>query len=173
MAGLHIMGTQAGRFLLFQNPAWDFHTFNFDSDPRLLREEIGDSISADDPDLKAFKKRGGKLILYHGWSDSMLSPLGTVNYYNSLVSEFGEKGTDQFLRLHMVPGMQHCIGGHGPDSFGQFGVAQGDAQNNVGSALEQWVEKNIAPDKIIAVKYKTDGDKNKNGVDIFCSDRIA
>jgi hypothetical protein len=156
MSGQHIMGVQAARFLVFQDPSWDFRAFDFDSGLRLLQEKTGNKLSADDPELRAFKKRGGKLILYHGWSDSMLAPLGTVKYFQSVVSKMGKKETDEFFRLYMIPGMQHCTAGPGPSSFGQFGAAQGDAEHNISAALERWVEKGTAPEKIIAAKYKTD-----------------
>ena len=63
--------------------------------------------------------------------------------------------TEAFVRLYMVPGMQHCGGGPGPDSFGQGGLGAKDAQHNVELALEQWVEKGIAPDAIVATKYES------------------
>ena len=66
-----------------------------------------------DPDLRAFKARGGKLIMYHGWNDQLISPLNTVNYYNSVAKTMGAKETDDFARLFMAPGMQHCAGGAG------------------------------------------------------------
>ena len=55
----------------------------------------------------------------------------------------------------MVPGMQHCGGGPGPNSFGQASVPLGDAQHDIGAALERWVTQGIAPDSIVATKYKT------------------
>jgi Tannase and feruloyl esterase len=60
----------------------------------------------------------------------------------------GRKDAESFTRLYMVPGMQHCIGGPGPNNFGNAMIA----------ALQHWVEQGSAPDKILATKYKTDGD---------------
>jgi hypothetical protein len=103
--------------------------------------------NATNPDLGAFKDRGGKLILYHGWSDAAVPPLSTVNYYSQVVSKMGQKAAD-FSRLYMVPGMQHCGGGPGPNIF----------REPITTALERWVENGAAPDTVIAMKYKVDGD---------------
>ena len=120
-------------------------------------EKTAKILNATDPNLKAFKARGGKLILYHGWNDAAISALNTINYYNDVVRKMGARKSEAFARLYMVPGMQHCSGGPGTDSFGQ-GVADArDAQHNVETALEQWVEKAIAPNVIVATKYQGRG----------------
>jgi feruloyl esterase len=66
----------------------------------------------------------------------------------------GAKESKTFVRLFMVPGMQHCGGGPGPNSFGALSVAQGDPEHDLAAALEQWVDKGVAPEQIIATKYK-------------------
>jgi feruloyl esterase len=86
------------------------------------------------------QRRGAKLILYHGWSDPDISPLNTVNYYKQVESVVGAK-TQDFARLFMVPGMQHCGGGPGTTSF--------DAV----TPLERWVEQGVAPERIVASHY--------------------
>ena len=90
--------------------------------------------NATNPDLSAFKKRGGKLIIYHGWSDAAIAPVNAINYYQSVVAKMGQKQTAEFVQLYMVPGMQHCAGGPGPSSFGQFGAAQSDPQHDMAAA---------------------------------------
>jgi feruloyl esterase len=153
-----VFSTQVNKYMLFQDPTWDFRTFNFERDVKLLDDRLGGIINATDPNLKAFKGHGGKLIIYHGWSDPAEAPLGTVNYYENVVSKMRQKNTVDFVRLYMVPGMQHCIGGPGPDSFGGFTPgAPADPQHSMSMALERWVEKGVAPEEIIATKYKTDG----------------
>jgi len=124
--------------LTYQDPDWDWRTFETDRDTALADERTG-FINAIDPDLEAFKARGGKLILYHGWNDTGIVPGNTVNYYGNVLSFMGS-GTDDWLRLFMVPGMGHCSGGSGPD------------QANYMSALERWREAGIAPDQITAYR---------------------
>jgi feruloyl esterase len=144
--------------MVFDDPAWDFKTLGIDAGVKIADDKQARTLNATDPNLKAFKARGGKLIIYHGWSDAAIPPLNAIDYYNSVVTTMGPQDTDRFVRLYMAPGMQHCGGGPGPTSFGQFGMpnAPTDPQHNMSAALEQWVEKGIAPDKIIATKYVSD-----------------
>ena len=100
-------------------------------------------IHAANPDLSAFKARGGKLLVYHGWSDGgsggAISPLGTISYYESVLKKMGRNQGD-WLRLFMIPGMAHCGGGQGPNQFNMLAV------------LERWREANVAPDMILAAR---------------------
>ena len=149
--------------MVFDNPAWDFRTLNFDGDIKITDDKEAVDLNATDPNLKKFKARGGKLIIYHGWSDSGISPFNTVDYYNSVEKTMGARDTDSFARLYMAPGVQHCSGGPGPDIFGADEGSQGpsDPQHSVFSSLEQWVEKGVAPDKIIATKLNDPADPTK------------
>jgi feruloyl esterase len=89
--------------------------------------------------LTAFKARGGKLIQYHGWNDQQISAQNSINYYERVVGRTGSaQETEEFYRLFMVPGMNHCAGGQGPDSLDSI------------NAIEQWVEQGRAPSRIIA-----------------------
>src|SRR2546427_10546359 len=90
--------------------AWDFNTFNLDRDMKIAGEKAGADLAAGDPDLKAFKARGGKLILYHGWSDAAIPAGHVISYYESVQKKMGQKETSEFVRLYVVPGMQHCAG---------------------------------------------------------------
>jgi len=150
----YAFATQGGANLIYQNPAWDFRAYSLDRDVKIADDTMGLRLNAIDPNLKALKDRGGKLILYHGWSDPALAPLATVNYYQSVVAKMGQKETADFVRLYMVPGMQHCGSGPGPDSFGATpGGPQADSGHSMSAAIERWVEKGKAPDKIFATKY--------------------
>jgi len=154
---LFSFGTQFYKNMVYNDPSWDFRTFDWDRDTRVADEKMAPILNATDPDLTQFKKRGGKLILYHGWNDAGIPAQFTVDYYKSVVSKMGQKEADEFVRLFMVPGMQHCAGGTGCNSFGQQGVAQGNPDSNISAALERWVEEDVAPEKVIATKYKADG----------------
>jgi feruloyl esterase len=147
-------GMQGAANLIYQNPAWDFRNFKVDHDVKLADDLAGQRLNAVDPNLNALKDRGGKLILYHGWSDAALAPTASIDYYQSIVAKMGAKQTADFVRLYMVPGMQHCGGGPGPDSFGATpGTPHADG-GNMTEALEHWVEDRKAPDKIIAAKFQ-------------------
>jgi feruloyl esterase len=142
--------------MTFGNPKWDPLTFDFNREMKTVDDKLAPVLNATNPDLRAFKNRGGKLLIYHGWNDAAIAAGSTVDYYKSLIAKMGATDTNSFVRLFMVPGMQHCSGGPGATSFGQTAVADGDPDRNIGKALEQWVERGVAPSRIIATKYKTD-----------------
>jgi len=131
------------RGMVMEKRSYDSLTFDYDRDMPEALQKLSPMIDATNPDLAGFEARGGKLIQYHGWSDPGVSPLSSVNYYER-VSEHLRGDPSGFYRLFMAPGMQHCIGGPGPDHFDAL------------AALEQWVEKSKAPDRIVAT-HLTDG----------------
>ena len=146
------------KWLVFADPKWDWRTFEF-SDPAgrqaFLKGEsrFAKMLNATDPDLRDFRRRGGKLLQYHGWNDQLIAAQNSIDYYESVVSLFGGRKMDRsealrdvqtFYRLYMAPGMAHCAGGPGPNTF--------DMQ----AALEQWVERGIAPETVIAT-HSTNG----------------
>jgi feruloyl esterase len=124
------------RILGYQDPNWDWHQFNLDRDLAKANEKAG-FIDVHSYDLSAFKAHGGKLLLYHGWVDGGIFPGNTVNFYKGVLSKMGPK-QDNWFRLFMIPGMQHCSGGPGPDQFNKV------------APIERWRESGIAPDQIIA-----------------------
>jgi feruloyl esterase len=140
--------------MVYEKADWDYKTFDVDTGMKIANEKTAKALNALDGDLKAFKARGGKLILYHGWDDPAITSLNTVNYYDSVLQKMGQREADSFVRLYMVPGMQHCDGGPGADSFGQVGKLNfADPQHSIDASLERWVEKGTAPAAIIASKY--------------------
>jgi len=139
--------------MVYEKSDWDYKTFTLQAGLKLAEEKTASALNAINADLKPFKARGGKLILYHGWDDPAIPAINTVNYYDSVIAKMGQSDADSFVRLYMAPGMQHCGNGPGPDSFGQVGKSSGDdPQHSVDAALEQWVEKGAAPSTIIATK---------------------
>jgi feruloyl esterase len=126
------------RFFLFHDPHWDFRTLDWDRDFAYAQEKLG-FFSSNAPNLGAFRQRGGKLLLYAGWADPVVSPLENVAYYDSVVKAMGGlPATQQFARLFLAPGMGHCGGGPGPNQFDFVG------------ALDAWVTKGNAPAVMIA-----------------------
>ncbi|HWZ74776.1 MAG TPA: DUF6351 family protein [Casimicrobiaceae bacterium] len=155
-------GLEQGYFpnLTFENPSWDFRTFNFDSDMAFADAKVGVLGNSTQLDLSTARNRGVKVIQYHGWNDQTLQPAYSPEYYNQVASVMGGTAATQgFYRLFMVPGMTHCYFGPGATSFG--GVGQQippvrDATHDVQTALEAWVEHGVAPGQLIATKYTDD-----------------
>jgi feruloyl esterase len=139
--------------MVYGKSDWDYKTFMPESGLLDARERTGDVLDALNPDLGAFQKRGGKLILYHGWNDPVVPALATVDYYVAVQAKNGKSATDRFVRLYLMPGVQHCSDGPGADQVGQSGTwPSEDATRNARTALENWVEKGIAPDALVATK---------------------
>ena len=138
------------KYVVFKDPNWDWRTFDLERD--LAKAEAAADVKAADaadPNLSAFAARGGKLLMYHGWSDALIAPLNSINYYNRVLTAMGGAGkTSAWVRLFMAPGMGHCRGGDGPNTFDAVG------------ALDEWVEARRPPDRIIATQ-QTAGTSNR------------
>ena len=164
---------------VYNDANWDPRKFDIDKTPADAEKAVGQYLNATDVHFAEFKKHG-KLIQWHGFSDPLVTPLGSVEYYNRVVAAQGKVGngkkavgtsgsldnkalakTQEFYRLFMAPGVGHCAGGPGPNQFGQTG-GNGDAQHDIVVALHQWVEKGVAPTQIVATKYV--GDDRTKGV---------
>ncbi len=127
-------GWDSIRILGHQDANYDWHAFDLDEDVAMADKAGIDAMTSD---LSAFKAHGGKLLLYHGWADPTIPPGHTVLYYNSVLAKMG-KNQDDWMRMFMVPGMQHCSGGLGTDQFNKMAV------------IERWKEGGTAPEQIIA-----------------------
>ena len=140
VGGQQAPGVSVGSFQLAYNDAkWDPLAFDLNRDLTVVDEKVGAIVNAVNPDLGAFKARGGKLILYHGWNDTAISPGNAIDYYSSVLKRMGGR-QDDFVRLYMAPGMNHCRGGIGPN------------QVNWMAALERWREAGVAPDRVEAYR---------------------
>ena len=151
-AGPNIFSTadQFFKFMVYNNPSWDYRTFNFDSDMAYTDAHFSALIDAIDPDLSAFRKRGGKLLFSHLWSSTTHAATRSIEYYEQVASRMhgGEKDrgnkfgkTQEFFRLFMVPS---ASGSKGPDTFDSLPY------------LERWVEQGTPPKSILA-SHKTGG----------------
>lgn len=117
---------------------WTAATFDPDRDLPPLEARFGAMLGATNPDLSAFRARGGKLIVYHGWADALLSPWNSIGYWESVNARMGPRNVPGFYRLFMAPGMDHCRGGPGPDRFDAL------------AAVMAWRERGQAPDRLLA-----------------------
>jgi len=138
-------------------------TFSVDRDMKTADDMFCRHAQRDDPDLTRFAQRGGKLIIYHGWSDPAISAINSIDYYDSVVAKMGAKNAAAMLRLFMAPGLQHCSGGPGPSVFGQQSVSSGDREHDLAAALEAWVEHGTAPNHVIATRVQ-DRHESASGV---------
>jgi Tannase and feruloyl esterase len=133
------------KYVVYKDPNWDWRTFDFDEGIQRAERPENNVMNATDPNLTKFFAHNGKLLLYHGWADTNVAPLNTIKYYNSVLEKMGGPSkTSNNIHLFLEPGMGHCSGGEGPNSFDKVGT------------LEQWVEKGKAPEQILA-SHSTNG----------------
>ncbi|MGH9572121.1 MAG: tannase/feruloyl esterase family alpha/beta hydrolase [Candidatus Acidiferrales bacterium] len=131
------------RFIVFENPAWDWRTFETDRDTALADQDA-EGIIALNPDLSAYARHAGKLLIYHGWADQQVAPVATIEFYEAMAAAEAESAgstsanIDDWARLFMAPGMAHCSGGEGPNQFDKMEV------------IQQWVENGKPPVQIVA-----------------------
>jgi feruloyl esterase len=137
------------RYFLTQDPKLDWTTITPAAYERLFDqsvEQYSAVFGTDNPDLTAFRDRGGEAIVWHGWADQLISAEGTINYYTRVQQKMGgAKKTAEFIRLFMAPGVGHCAGGAGPAPYGQL------------QALLAWVEEGKAPDTLPAARRDQSG----------------
>jgi feruloyl esterase len=139
--------------------ATNFANFDFHRDVDTVDDQLARVLNANSTDLGEFREHGGKLIIYHGWADPLIPSQSSINYFNALVGNHADEAqparfeqdgnpalrrTQSYTRLFMVPGMYHCSGGPGPNTFDAL------------TPLVNWVEKDVAPDTIIATKFVND-----------------
>ena len=137
------------KYFLTQNPQWDWSTLSWASYEQLWDqsvEQFGPVFGTDNPNLAAFKDRGGKLLLWHGWADPLIYAEGTIDYFSRVQQAMdGPQKTSAFIRLFMAPGVGHCSGGTGPAPRQPF------------DSLVAWVEQGEAPDTLTAVRRDESG----------------
>ena len=136
------LGIDFCKYFVFNDPNWDYSKYDFsnwEEDTHLA----GTFLKGNNPDLSEFKARGGKLILWHGWSDGPLTPLASIQYFEEV--EQRDPQVRDYFRLYLLPGVAHCGGGSGPDKVDWL------------ATVAQWVEQGEAPYEVIASKFDQDG----------------
>ena len=135
---------------------YDLLSFDFNKDMNRMDRELGPILNANNPDLKPFKKKGGKLIMYTGTYDPLVPFQDAVNYYERVIEKLGNlEKTQTFFRYFLIPGMAHCGGGPGLTDFGQGlpSVFPLDEERDILTALMDWVENGKAPQRMIVTSY--------------------
>lgn len=137
------------KFWVTQDPQFDWNTItpaDYQAYWDQSNEQYGDVMATDSDDLSAFRARGGKMIVWHGWADQLITPHGTIHYYKRVEQQMGgAKMTSNFARLFLAPGVSHCEGGAGPEPDGLL------------DALVTWVEDGKAPATLTATKRDQTG----------------
>jgi feruloyl esterase len=132
------------RYVVYQDPNWDWRTFDLERD-FARANAVDKDIDELDPHLAAFAKHGGKLLIYHGWADQQVPPGSSIDFYNAVLRLSANPAqASKWVRLFMAPGMGHCVGGEGPNTFDTISV------------IERWVEQGTPPGRIIAT-HRTAG----------------
>lgn len=134
-------------------PQWNWRSFDYGHDVVIVDDRLAAALNATNPDLGAFEAHGHKLIVYHGLADWLVAPEESINYFRSVASYQATNGTphhpnqfretNQFYRLFLVPGMSHCSGGPGLNTINPL------------PSLVLWVEKGIAPERIVAKRVES------------------
>jgi feruloyl esterase len=135
----------------------NFANFDFHRDVDKVDDQLAAVLNANSTDLGDFRGHGGKLLMYHGWADPLIPSQSSINYFNALVGNDGHGfqqasfagnpalgRTQSYARLFMVPGMFHCAGGPGPNTFDAI------------TPLVNWVENGVVPETIVATKFVND-----------------
>ena len=123
------------KYFVYNDPDWTYVDYDL-NDLRGDAERVAQTLNATDPDLSAFRDRGGKLLMYTGWTDPALTALGTIDYYEQVLKHDASAAED--VRLIMMPGVDHCFGGVGPDWV------------NFLDEIDKWVETGDAPEQMTA-----------------------
>lgn len=142
---------------------WDWRKFDFDRDMPKVDAELGPALNGvPRGDVSRFRARGGKLVIYQGWADTLVAPAQTLDFYNKMAKQFGGTAKEQeFARLFLAPGVMHCGGGDGPNAFNSANGAarkppSDKPEEDLFAAMIRWVEDGVAPAQVIATKYVDD-----------------
>jgi feruloyl esterase len=135
------------RGVVYRNPDWDWHSLDWDKEVEDLEKDISAKIDSTNADLRPFQSAGGKLLMFQGWGDPLISGKAVIDYRAAVIKQFAQTTGDasaatgkvnDFFRLYMLPGMAHCGGGPGPSKFDAL------------SAVRAWVENGAPPQSLIA-----------------------
>lgn len=143
-------------FLWIWGDTYDFLSFDFGKDLNKVDSILGPILNANDPNLNAFKKRGGKLLMYTGTSDPIVPFQDAIRYYEDVVERQGSLNeTQSFFQYYLIPGMGHCGGGSGLNDLGQYLPTEiNSAEEDILTTMIDWVENGKKPERMIAKGFK-------------------
>ena len=151
-SALYVFSTNYFSNMVYENKDWNYKDAILADAYKAALAKTGQMLDATEPNLKPFAAHGGKLILYHGWNDPAIPALNTINYYDDVRATVGATSADSFVRLFMIPGMQHCLTGPGAIDFAQWDMPKtgvpDDAQHDVYLALESKGGKEVQRRKV-------------------------
>jgi feruloyl esterase len=133
---IYQFGSGFFQYMAFSDPTYDILRLSFGGEFQSAKARTSAALDAVNPNLRAFRAHGGKLIQYHGWNDAGIPALSSVVYYEDVRAKMGD--VSDFYRLFMIPGMLHCGGGPGPGTVDWLSV------------LDTWVVRGVAPDQLTA-----------------------
>jgi feruloyl esterase len=138
------IATSTLRDAILKDPTWDYRSTPVDFDRHVALADRSDiaRVSASNPDISAYVRNGGKLILSGGWNNALVPAGAVLDYYKSVEAKIGTDDTRRAVRLYMVPGMIECNGGPGTDTFDLLGV------------MRRWVEQTQAPNEVVASRIE-------------------
>ncbi|MFC4312049.1 tannase/feruloyl esterase family alpha/beta hydrolase [Steroidobacter flavus] len=144
------------RYIVTGDEGWRVTAFDPDKDASTIDARFAPIFNATDPNLSRFAARGGKLILFHGMADPAIPVGSSIDYFESVGRKMGAPERDKVVKMFLVPGMQHCVGGPGPSIMGGLGAAvqPPDPSTDLSAALETWVEQGKAPESVRVIKPK-------------------
>ncbi|WP_307117754.1 tannase/feruloyl esterase family alpha/beta hydrolase [Sphingomonas kyeonggiensis] len=142
--------------------SWDWRGFDLDRDMPIVDGALAADVNdATRGNLEAFRARGGKLILYHGLADTLVPPGQTVAFYDRQARALGGVSRlRETARLFLAPGVMHCGGGAGPDSFNSAAAGvpappEDSPNDDLFRALMVWREQGKAPERVVATKFES------------------
>ncbi len=154
-SGQEFFGMETFKYLIFNNPHWDPQAYSWDRVYEDTRYAAA-YLNATSTDYSAFRERGGKMIWYQGWIDPLISASDLLRHYQ--LARTGDPGLEDYIRLFMLPGVTHT-GGNGPGKADWF------------SHIRDWVEKGIAPERVIV--SRTENGKTTMSRPVFPFPRTA
>jgi len=150
--GQYGFGTNMLKYFVYHDEDWDYVDYDLNKleyDARVIAK----TMNATDPNLSEFRSKGGKLLMFTGWSDMAITPLGTIAYYEDVIKN--DPTAEKDVKLFMMPGVGHCLGGDGPSWVNWI------------DEIDNWVREDETPEQVTV--YFVDEKFQPNGSQLLCA----